>query len=172
MDTKTTTGTCNCGGHLVTLDSAGHSTTKTCQSCFRSQLVIEHPRCRRTISLRVFRHRRGNREHQRSLTDHSMAEGLVRSLQLDEWPSNATVIEFGIASPAHLRALQHAVRAGVTAYDLDRVMGDGIAITRLVQGVPGQPCPEVTFETFHDRCGYLADREMDCLDWRDRYDRE
>ena len=79
-----------------------------------------------------------------------MAERLVECLVSDEWPSPATVADFGIDSSAHYMALKHAVRTGITAYELDRVMGDGPAITQLVQGVPSQPCRFVRFRTLWD----------------------
>ena len=37
-----------------------------------------------------------------------------------------------------------------TAYDLDRVMGDGPAITRLIRSVPYQPYADVEFQTAYD----------------------
>ncbi|HMP07826.1 MAG TPA: adenylosuccinate synthetase [Lacipirellulaceae bacterium] len=40
--------------------------------------------------------------------------------------------------------------SGVPGKYLDRVLGDGPAITRLVQSVPGQPFSSVLFQTLHD----------------------
>ena len=73
-----------------------------------------------------------------------------KSLALDELPSPAAVVDYGIDSLDHLGALQHAIATGVTVYDLDRVMGDGPAITRLVRNVPDQPYPDISFSTAYD----------------------
>jgi hypothetical protein len=86
----------------------------------------------------------------RPLGDLYMATRLHEDLLRDSWPSPATVVDFGIASERHLGALRYAARAGVTAYDLDRVMGNGPAITRLVRSVPGQPLNDVEFHTAYD----------------------
>ena len=46
------------------------------------------------------------------------------------YPSPATCADFGISSPQQLGALRYAE---VTEYELDRVLGDGEAITKLVR---------------------------------------
>ena len=150
METNTMSATCDCGEEIDVLDSAGYSATMCCPHCCRDVLCIRHPDFRATIPLRDFSRKRGAGPQQRPLADLSMAEALVDSLMLDEWPSPAAVVDFGIDSTEHLGALQYAVRAGVTAYDLDRVMGDGAAITRLVRSVPDQPYHETTFVTAYD----------------------
>lgn len=95
----------------------------------------------------------------RPLHDLGMAERLANCLDLDVWPSPAIVLDFGIASRSHLGALRHAVRGGVTPYELDRVMGDGPAITRLVRAVPGQPYDEAVFHTVYDDFGWAEEEE-------------
>jgi hypothetical protein len=52
--------------------------------------------------------------------------------------------------------LQHAVRCGCTAYELDRVMGDGPAITNLVRLFPRQPYGPVEFRTVWDNLAHLV----------------
>ena len=86
----------------------------------------------------------------RPLHDMVMAEELVECLKNDRWPSKATTVDFGIATPSHLGALQSAFWGGCNVYDLDRVMGDGRAITQLVQAVPEQRFPDVRFFTVYD----------------------
>jgi hypothetical protein len=68
-----------------------------------------------------------------ALEPRALAIHLFDSVMLDAWPSNAAVIDWGIDSPAHLGALQDAVRGGATAADLDEVCGDGPAITAMVR---------------------------------------
>lgn len=106
--------------------------------------------CCQVIHLADFHVKRGDAAGQRPLDDRSMAQRLVECLVDDVWPSPATIVDFGIDSPQHLGALQHAVRSGCTAYDLDRVMGDGPAITRLVRGFAQQPYGHVEFATLYD----------------------
>jgi hypothetical protein len=69
---------------------------------------------------------------------------LVQAIALDIRPSPATMCDFGIKTTAHLAALQET-RA--TAYDLDRVLGDGQAITQLVRMGAGNRFKHVHFET-------------------------
>ena len=71
-------------------------------------------------------------------------------------------MDYGIDSKRHLGALQHAVRAGVTAYDLDRVMGDGPAITRLVRSVPYHPYADVEFQTAYDTFDWEEECDETC----------
>jgi len=99
----------------------------------------------------------------RPLHDMGMAERLANCLDLDVWPSPAIVLDFGIASHRHFGALQHAVRNGITAYELDRVVGDGAALTRLIQAVPGQPYGEVVFQTVYDEFSWADEEEFEEL---------
>lgn len=121
-----------------------------CEECNRCSLVVTPPSFGLTIALANFHRLRGSGTRQRPLDDRSMAERLVDCLMRDQWPSAATIIDFGIDSPQHLGALQHAVVVGITAYDLDRVLGDGPAITALTRGVPRQPYRDVVFTTAYD----------------------
>lgn len=141
---------CGCGSRLEQVDAAGNSATMRCTVCKRCTLVVDHPRFDLYIGLSDFHIKRGNKDGQRSLGERGMATRLVQCLGSDEWPSPATALDFGIDSSEHYLALQHAVRQGITAYDLDRVMGDGPAITQMVHGVPNQPCRFVRFRTAWD----------------------
>ncbi len=130
----------------------GHAWSKTmrCSKCEHCSLLVASPMFRLMVRSATFHERRGSRAGLRPLDDHSMASRLVDCLILDVWPSAATIIDWGIDSPDHLGALQHAVIVGVSAYDLDRVIGDGPAITALTRGIPGQPYPDVVFKTAYD----------------------
>lgn len=150
MKPKPMPATCLCGEEVVELDASGYSTTLCCPRCRQGVLVINHPDFRAVIVLEDFCRKRGNQPPQRPLDDHALAEALLDCLVLDVWPSPAAVVDFGIDSTDHLGALQHAVCVGVTAYDLDRVLGDGRAITCLTRSVPGQPYPEIKFATAYD----------------------
>lgn len=166
METIAMPVTCDCGEEFVVLDAWGDSMTLCCPHCSRDVLRINHPDFQVTIPLRDFSRKRGEGPQQRPLSDLTMAKALVDSLVLDGWPNPAAVVDFGIDSTEHLGALQFAVRAGVTAYDLDRVMGDGAAITRLTRSVPDQPYHDTTFVTAYDGVEWdfgdatLADRWM------------
>ena len=142
---------CDCGGSLQSLDTNQNSTTAQCMTCRQCYLIIDRTDLYLAIPLRDFHLKRGEPPTRRPLHELGFATRLVQCLQFDTWPSPATVIDYGIVTSSHLGALQFAVGSGITAYDLDRVMGDGPAITRLTSGVPGQPYDEVTFETFYDR---------------------
>lgn len=138
---------CECGGELEVIDRFESSSTTRCQACGLYSLFIWHPRFQQLILLSDFHLKRGDGPERRPLNDLTMATQLVECLVRDEWPSTATVFDFGIDSTSHLGALQFAVRKGITAYDLDRVMGDGPAITQLVRSIPGQPYGAIRFKT-------------------------
>lgn len=147
MTTTTNEMLCECGGGLEVIDGFESSSTTQCQTCGLYSLIIRHPRFQQLILLSDFHLKRGDGPERRPLTDRSMATRLVECLVRDEWPSYATVVDFGIDGSSHLGALQFAVRSGVTAYDLDRVLGDGRAITQLVRSIPGQPYGAIEFKT-------------------------
>jgi hypothetical protein len=150
MTTTTLKHFCTCGGKLRVLDAEEFSITAACNCCKCCWLLIQHPDFAVNVALSDFHLKRGDGLDRRPLGDLTMATQLVVDLLFDVWPSPATVVDFGIDSNRHLGALQYAVHAGVTAYDLDRVMGDGPAITRLVRGVPDQPYADVEFQTAYD----------------------
>jgi hypothetical protein len=119
---------CPCDGSTEVIDAVAESMTLRCLTCQRATLVVRHPEFKLKIRLATFHIKRGRGPGQRRIGDLEMAMHLVDSLEHDSWPSPATVTDFGIESTGHLGALQHAVWCGITAYDLDRVMGDGPAI--------------------------------------------
>ncbi len=154
---------CNCGGNLKEKDRGIFSATIACARCHTCSLVIGHRRFQEWIPLRDFHLKRGDGPMKRPFHDMGMAERLANCLDLDVWPSPAIVLDFGIASHRHFGALQHAVRNGITAYELDRVVGDGAALTRLIQAVPGQPYGEVVFQTVYDEFSWADEEEFEEL---------
>jgi hypothetical protein len=146
-----------CNAPMTLLDACGHSETLQCVACHRCYLVTSGAGRQVSIPLRDFHLNRGEHADQRPLADLAMAERLVEELRADRWPSAATVIDYGIESPRHLGALQHAIACGVTAYELDRVLGDGAAITALVQSAPHQPYGHVDFDTAYDSSEWEVD---------------
>lgn len=75
------------------------------------------------------------------------------ALMLDTWPEGpAAVVDFGIDSEEHYRALQHAIRCGPlnSPEKLDAVLGDGPAITKACREAEGCPHPEIVFTTSYD----------------------
>ena len=150
MTPSNTVPICQCNGSFKTIDAHGYSKTIRCATCRRCALVIDHPRFSMLIHLTDFHFKRGNGVNQRPLHDLGMARQLVACLQRDECPSLATAIDYGIDSELHLGGLQQVVREGLSAYELDRVMGDGRAITQLVRGLPYLPYTEIEYRTAYD----------------------
>lgn len=72
---------------------------------------------------------------------------LMEAVAFDVWPdSPATIADFWITDQAHYEALYGPIRAGeITAEDLDRVLGDAEAITKLVNEAPSNPHPGIAF---------------------------
>jgi hypothetical protein len=90
-----------------------------------------------------------NDSAQKTSTVRDNTRDLYRSLRFDEWPSPATIVDFGIESTAHLGALQYAViHDAVTLEDLDRALGNGPAIQALIS--ERNPYRNVTFRTDWD----------------------
>ena len=156
---------CLCNrGELIEWDHEDHAMTLACSICRRCWLLVLHPRFQVEIALREFHRKRGDGPFQRALDEMSLATRLVEHLILDTWPSRATVMDWGIDTGNHYGALQHAVRSGVTAYELDRVVGDGPAITRLVRAVPEQPYGDVEFRTAWDDFSWPEEDEAEAFD--------
>jgi hypothetical protein len=89
-----------------------------------------------------------------------MTADVYGSLLLDVWPSGPGVVDFGIDSTGHLGALQYAVRdQGVTPEQLDEALGNGSALTALIQ--PPTPYHGVKFETVWDKIGVKIIRWAD-----------
>jgi hypothetical protein len=154
MKTNMMPATCLCGEEVVKLDDSRHSSTMCCPRCRHGVLVINHPDFRVTIVLVDFCRKRGDGPQQRPLDDLQIADSLVDSLVMEQWPSAAVVLSFGIESPQHYDALAHAVCIGISAYDLDRVQGDGRALTCLTRSLPGQPHPNIKFASFCDEAAW------------------
>ena len=74
-----------------------------CDECHRCSLVVTPPSFGLTIALANFHRLRGSGTGQRPLDDRSMAVRLVDCLILDQWPSPASIIDWGIDSLASLR---------------------------------------------------------------------
>lgn len=141
---------CDCRGELVSVDSSGASLTVQCRKCGYAELHLRREYHCVSIPLARFHLTRGNGPGLRPVEDLTMAQNLVDALCLDVWPSPATIVDFGIASERHYGVLQHAVGCGITAYELDRVIGDGTAITRLVRSTLGRQYTDVLFVTSYD----------------------
>jgi hypothetical protein len=132
------------------MDTSGGSSTLQCINCKLCSLEIWQPEFALSISLRDFHLKRGDGPDQRPLCDLSMASELVECLRTLNRPSLATLVDFGIDHSLHYAALRKAVLAGVSAYDLDRVLGDGPAITALVNGALGRKHAQVQYQTAYD----------------------
>lgn len=58
---------------------------------------------------------------------------LINAIVLDLWPSNATIVDFGIASQEIYEAYHKKIRSGeVTAEQLDAALGNGPELTKLM----------------------------------------
>ncbi len=121
---------------------------ETCEECF---LHVRHYSASAIIHLPFFLKRRGEAPEQRPLHDWTMAENVVMAMDFDKWPSAAACVDFGLSTPNHYAAMQQAMRKGLTSYELDRVLGNGKAITELVSFTQhGEHTPTIKFSTPYD----------------------
>ncbi len=121
-----------CAERLDLLDCSGTSRTMQCSACRHCELVVSHV-VDRSIPLTEFHIIRGEGVGKRSLAERSLAEHLVDCLLRGQWPRPAAIVDFGIDSNAHFEAMIVAVTKGCSAYEFDRVLGEGKAITKLVR---------------------------------------
>ena len=121
------------------VDEYERSSTLRYKPTGRCCLVIRCPGELQVIELEDFHLKRGHEPDQRPFDDRTTAILLCETLLNDEWPDADAVTDFGLETYEHLAALKYAVRNGCTTYELDRVQGDGRAITQLVSSIPKQP---------------------------------
>lgn len=77
--------------------------------------------------------------------------GLYEAIAFDLSPSMTATVDFGIASNRHWEALYYPIREGeITLEQLDEVLGDGPAITELVNAAPSNPHAGIVFSTPYD----------------------
>jgi len=80
-----------------------------------------------------------------------VTQALFECLILDMWPQPSAICDFGIVSQKHYAALQRPVRAGfIQIEDLEKVLGNGPAITTLVNKCPQNLHPGIIFKTPYD----------------------
>ena len=139
-----------CGGEVKQVDFFVYSRTVGCIQCDHRALIISSLAIRRIIPLVNFHTERGVGVNQRPLDDLSIAEELIDCLRTNRLPSIEAIVDFGIDSSCHFRALRTAHWVGCSVYDFDRVLGDGCAITQLIQAIPNQCCPDIRFFTVSD----------------------
>jgi hypothetical protein len=76
---------------------------------------------------------------------------LVETIWADEWPRDGAVVDFGIKSQAHDEALYYGLRDGqITPEQLDAAMGNGRALTELVNAAPHNAHKDIAFRTDWD----------------------
>jgi len=81
-----------------------------------------------------------------------LTKNLIEEIMMDLMPSsNAAVCDFGIKSQKHYEALHGPIRAGeITPEQLDAALGDGPALTNLVQGCESNRHKDIVFVTPYD----------------------
>lgn len=153
---------CGCGGEMHEIDADGRSTSARCESCRQYFLVVDDGHGDpAVIHLRNFEARREDGPRRYAVGDHSKADQLATALASGGWPSPATIVNYGIDTPAHFEALREAARAGVTPYEFDRVLGDGKAIEELVRATTSDPALHIPFRTAFDHLYELGQQLPD-----------
>jgi hypothetical protein len=144
-----------CTDKLVVLDQSSNgifqSGTLQCETCEECFLHVRRGNAFALIHLPDFLQKRGDDFGKRPLQDRGMSEHLVHAMVCDVWPSPATAVDFGLDTLDHYAAMQRAVKQGLTAYELDRVLGNGQAITQLVAfAAPDRQSRNIKFATAYD----------------------
>jgi len=137
---------CRCGGRLKAFDHNRDRTawTMRCGRCGHFSLSWVFL----LVPLQDFHLKRGPMG--RPYDDYAMALALKTCLEDTAEPTPAMIVDWGISSPRHYEGLQSlVVRGGADEYLLDRVIGDGPAITCVVQGVLDRSVP-IVYRTFYD----------------------
>lgn len=78
-----------------------------------------------------------------------LTESVFSALMLDLMPEGpAAITDFGIETPDHFSALSLAVRQGeISLEDLDRALGNGPLLTKLVRAARSNPHKAISFKT-------------------------
>ena len=153
---------CECGGELEIIGAFPTSHVEHCTECHACRLEVQTEEIKASIPLALFFHTRIDAKNESSLDQIMRApQELFHSLILDVWPNDLIGTLYGIESERHLGTLQYLVRSGVTAVELDRVMGDGEAITALANALPHNPYGKgVEFKTPFDGLIINANRRQ------------
>lgn len=81
----------------------------------------------------------------------SVTAKMFISVLIDNWPSPAACVDFGVDSQLHYEALYYPIRAGeISEVELDKVLGNGPEITKLVQSCESNPHKDIVFQTSYD----------------------
>jgi len=76
---------------------------------------------------------------------------LFDAIMQDVWPAEPVVADFGIDSQEHYEALYYPVKQGqITIEMLDCILGDGFAITKIVNTCSANPHKNILFKTGYD----------------------
>lgn len=144
---------CDCVDSIEKLGKCDTSCVEHCTECHKCQLVVTTEFIRTKIDLAHFYDGRVKPTEVKPLLDtviHRLATEMMKALVLDMFPDKFGEILYNADSPEKLGTLQAMVRAGITAVELDRVMGDGKALTALAEALPHQPYGPQTFRTEFD----------------------
>lgn len=80
-----------------------------------------------------------------------LVAALWQAVALDEWPSPACVVDFGIDSQKHYEALYIPIRRGeIKPKELDAALGSGPKLTALVARCRSNPHKGIVFKTAYD----------------------
>ena len=80
-----------------------------------------------------------------------VTKSLVFSIFLDNWPTPAACVDFGIDTQLQYEALYYPIRAGeISEVELDKVLGNGPELTKLVQSCESNPHKDIVFQTSYD----------------------
>lgn len=82
---------------------------------------------------------------------------MFNAIMLDDWPGLAARADFGLMGPEtqkHYEALYYPVRKGeITLETLNEALGNGPALTALVNGCESNPHKGIVFKTPYDNLG-------------------
>lgn len=163
---------CDCGGTLESIGVCKTSKIDHCVECHDCTLEVATEFMRVSVPLALYFKARVDVKNETSFNQvMSAPKQLFHNLVMDTMPDELIGMLFGIESEKHLGTLQQLLRAGITEVELDRVMGDGHAITALAKALPHNPYGDVEFRTPFDEFRHQM-KPAQGLELRDSLERE
>lgn len=153
---------CECGGSLEVIGACPTSHVDHCSKCNECTLDIHTGDFSARVPLALFFKTRLELRNGHPV-DNVMqaATKLHEALMQNQQPIELIGMLYGVKDPEHFEALQALALAGLTEVEFDRLMGDGVALSKLTTSLPNSPYSQVQFETPFDEFGRNNDRRQD-----------
>lgn len=153
---------CECGGPLEVIGACPTSHVDHCSNCNECTLDIHTDDFSARAPLALFFKTRLELKNGHPINDVMHApKKLFEALMQNQQPVELIGMLYGIKDPEHFEALQALALSGLTEVEFDRLMGDGVALSKLTTSLPNSTYSQLKFETPFDEFGRYNDHRQD-----------